>query len=215
VRIGYNLSGGATVSDDSRPSVLVTGACGGIGRSVVERLARDGFRIIATDLNASRVEALTSELDGEGHLGLACNVAEERDVERVFDAIARTVGVVEGMVTAAGILRLRPDGSRTPLAEMTVADFDDHLAVNARGTFLCLRAYLGQWTEGRTPRRGRVVTFSSVAAQLGGYRSSASYIASKGAVMALTKAAAREAVNRPGFTGGCFVCHSGGVIDQF
>jgi 3-oxoacyl-[acyl-carrier protein] reductase len=105
----------------------------------------------------------------------------------------KKTGPAEVLVGAAGLLRLRPDGTRQPLAETSLADWEDHHAVNARGTFLCLRAYLRQWQGGVKPRAGRVVTFASVAAQLGGYRSSAAYIGSKGSVLALTKAAAREA----------------------
>jgi 3-oxoacyl-[acyl-carrier protein] reductase len=172
---------------------LVTGACGGIGQAVARRLAQDGFRVIATDLDAARAADFAADLPGAGHLGLRCDVSDEAEVDALFARIAAGGGPVEGAVLAAGILRLRPDGSRAPLAETRLSDFDEHMTVNARGTFLCLRAYLRQWSGGSRPVRGRVVTFASVAAQLGGYRSSASYIASKGAVLALTKAAAREA----------------------
>lgn len=172
-----------------RSSVLVTGACGGIGQGVAHRLALDGYRVLATDLDADRAALLAAELPGDGHQGLKCDVSVETDV----DALFAQIGLVEGAVLAAGVLRLRSDGSRAPLAETTLADFDEHMTVNARGTFLCLRAFLRQWSGDVGPVRGRVVTFASVAAQLGGYRSSASYIASKGAILALTKAAAREA----------------------
>ena len=174
-------------------AAVVTGACGGIGRGVAERLAQDGWRLIVTDLDEAKAQALAADLPGEGHRGLACDVASEASVTQLFDMISEDYGQIDGLVTAAGILRLGEGGARTPLAQMAVEDFDDHLAVNARGTFLCIRAYLQQWQGEARPTRGRIVTFGSVAAQLGGYRSSASYIASKGAVMALTKAAAREA----------------------
>jgi len=171
------------------PSVLITGACGGIGQAVARRLAADGYRVLATDLDAGRAAEFAAGLPGTGHQGLRCDVSVEGDVAALFASIPR----VEGAVLAAGVLRLRPDGSRAPLSETTLADFEEHMTVNARGTFLCLRAYLRQWSADTRPARGRVVTFASVAAQLGGYRSSASYIASKGAILALTKAAAREA----------------------
>jgi 3-oxoacyl-[acyl-carrier protein] reductase len=173
-------------------AAVITGACGGIGKGVAARLAQDGWRLIVTDLDAADAKALAAELPGKGHMGMACNAADEVSVDALFSAISEAYGKVDGLVTAAGILRLGPNGTRTPIVETSVGDFDDHLTVNARGTFLCLRAYLRQWKDGARPQRGRVVTFGSVAAQLGGYRSSASYIASKGAVMALTKAAARE-----------------------
>jgi len=59
------------------------------------------------------------------------------------------------------------------LIETKLSDWEDHHAVNARGTFLCILAHLRQWQQGRLPQAGRVVTFVWVAAQLGGYRSSA------------------------------------------
>lgn len=180
-------SGIATVGQGA--AVLVTGACGGIGQAIAHRLAQDGHRIMATDLDGARATDFAAGLPGQGHRGLRCDISVEAEVEALFAEI----GPVEGAVLAAGVLRLRPDGSRAPLTETTLKDFDEHMSVNARGTFLCLRAYLRQWSADNRPTCGRVVTFASVAAQLGGYRSSASYITSKGAVLALTKAAAREA----------------------
>ncbi|MDO5528878.1 MAG: SDR family oxidoreductase [Paracoccus sp. (in: a-proteobacteria)] len=175
-----------------RGSALVTGACGGIGAAVARRLSADGWRLAVTDLDLERAQSLAASLAGEGHIALRCDVSDEASVAAVFHEIEAHFGKAEGLVTAAGVLRLGPGGQRTGIADMDVADFDEHMAVNSRGTFLCLRAWLRQWRDGARPHGGRAVTFASVAAQLGGYRSSASYIASKGAVMALTKAAARE-----------------------
>lgn len=97
-------------------AALVTGACGGIGRGTSERLAQDGWRLVVTDLDAANAEALAAELPGTGHCGLACNVAEETSVDQLFNTISDRYGLVDGLVTAAGILRLREGGARTPLA---------------------------------------------------------------------------------------------------
>jgi 3-oxoacyl-[acyl-carrier protein] reductase len=97
---------------------------------------------------------------------------------------------VSVLVTAAGILLLRPDGSRKPIAETPLEDWEHTQAVNSRGVFLCCREYAREVPDAAT--HPRIVTISSVAAQLGGFRSSAAYIASKAAVLGFTKALARE-----------------------
>lgn len=82
------------------------------------------------------------------------------------------------------------------------------MAVNATGVFLCAREFVNH-REKRPVAHGRFITFGSVAAQLGGYRSSASYIASKAAVMGFTKAFARETADL-GITVNCV---APGLID--
>ncbi|MBN8194700.1 SDR family NAD(P)-dependent oxidoreductase, partial [Bacillus sp. NTK074B] len=87
-------------------AAVLTGACGGIGRGVAERLAEDGWRLVVTDLDGAKAEALAAELPGEGHRGLGCDVASETSVTQLFDMISKDYGIVDGLVTAAGILRL-------------------------------------------------------------------------------------------------------------
>jgi len=111
---------------------------------------------------------------------------------------ALALGPIAAVVSAAGLLLFQPDGQR-PLIKSTPLDtWERSFAVNTRGVFLCARAYI-RHRESRPVAGGRFITFSSVAAQLGGYRSSASYIAAKSAVLGLTKAMARE-VSRMGIT---------------
>ncbi|MDO5604161.1 MAG: SDR family NAD(P)-dependent oxidoreductase [Paracoccus sp. (in: a-proteobacteria)] len=166
---------------------LVTGAAGGIGRAVVRRLAADGYAIIATDLDLARAENVLSEVEGEGHRAFALDVADEGRVEELFSS-----GPIDCVVAAAGVLLFGPDGQRPPLTEISLADWEMTQRVNSTGTFLLLRQYL-RAAKRAAVNDGRFVGFSSVAAQLGGYRSSAAYIASKGAVASLIKAGAREA----------------------
>jgi len=92
------------------------------------------------------------------------------------------------------VLLFSANGERPPITDITLADWDRTQTVNSTGTFLLLREYL-RGANRRRIENGRFVGFSSVAAQLGGYRSSSAYIASKGAVMALIKAGARESAH--------------------
>jgi 3-oxoacyl-[acyl-carrier protein] reductase len=171
---------------------LVTGAAGGIGRAIVQRLASDGFPVIATDTNEAGVAEVVASLPGTGHRTFALDVTDEAKVQKLFEDVEINGAKIGIVVAAAGILLLRNGGQRPPLTEISLDEWELTQRVNSTGTFLLAREYLRART--RAPvEGGRFVAFSSVAAQLGGYRSSSAYIASKSAVLGLMKAAAREA----------------------
>jgi Dehydrogenases with different specificities (related to short-chain alcohol dehydrogenases) len=169
---------------------LVTGGAGGIGAAVCRTLAEDGLTIAVTDRDLTVAQELAGRLPGAGHRGFAVDVSDEGAVRRLYDEVETSLGKVSVLVTCAGVLLLRPDGSRNEVVETSLDEWEVTQAVNARGTFLCCREYAQR--IGPAPVDGRVVTLSSVAAQLGGYRSSSSYIASKAAILGLTKGLARE-----------------------
>lgn len=171
--------------------ILVTGAARGIGKVIATRLAQDGAQLVIGDLDQAACSQVAADLPGQKHIGMAFDVTDEAAVEAAFDAI-ETGGPLSGVVCNAGILILRKDGSRTPLVETSLDEWQRTQEVNLTGTFLTLRAFLSRRTAHPMPT-ARIVTLASSAAQLGGYRSSASYIASKSGILGLTKAAAREA----------------------
>lgn len=158
-------------------SVFVTGAAGGFGSAIASALAADGMTVFGCDRQA-----------GDGiH---AIDVTDEAQVKAVFDQAEALNGPVSVLVTCAGIMPSGTEPAR--ISNMTVEEWDSVFAVNSRGTFLCLREFLRR--RERAPLPGATaVLMSSAAAQLGGYRGSASYVASKAALLGLTKIAAREA----------------------
>jgi NAD(P)-dependent dehydrogenase (short-subunit alcohol dehydrogenase family) len=150
---------------------LVTGAGSGIGAAVARRLADDGFDITVADLDPA---AIAEEL---GATGIHLDVREESE-------IAPAMNGVDLLVNAAGI------GSTTNAPETPLSVWEDVFAVNARGTFLCCKhAIAGMQARGR----GSIVNIASVAG-LVGFRNRAAYCASKGAVIALTRALAVDHV---------------------
>lgn len=176
--------------EGTRRVALVTGGCGGIGAAICRRLAADGLVVAVVDRPGAPVDEVAAQLAGAGHIGIEADVLQEPAAEVAFTKTEQRLGPVSVLVTAAGILLLRPDGSRNPIAETSLEEWQQTLDINARGTFLFCRAYARRVTSPR--EGGRVVTVGSVAAQLGGYRSSSSYIASKAAVLGFTKGLARE-----------------------
>ena len=158
-------------------SVFVTGAAGGFGSAIASALAADGMTIFGCDMQA-------------GDSIHAMDVTDEAQVKAVFDQAEALNGPVSILVTCAGIMPSGTEPAR--ISSMTVEEWDSVFAVNSRGTFLCLREFLRRREQAPLP--GAIaVLMSSAAAQLGGYRGSASYVASKAALLGLTKIAAREA----------------------
>jgi 2-hydroxycyclohexanecarboxyl-CoA dehydrogenase len=161
----------------------VTGSGSGIGRRVTETLESLGATVVGIDLEA----------DVSGRLTVATDVSDDRAVEECFATIERELGAVELLVTCAGTF------TPTPIAELTPAAWRRTLDVNLTGTFLCARRVLGPM---RRAGFGRIVTISSGAGLDGGTEACAHYAASKGGVIALTKALSKE-VAREGVTVNC------------
>lgn len=166
------------------PTAIVTGGASGIGRAACELLARDGWRVAVADRDEVGARGVA---DAIGGLSYTVDVTDEASVaglfERAFEAFG---GHLDGLATSAGIVDVRP------FFELDAAAFRAVYEVNVIGTFLCIREAAARMREG-----GRIVTVASVAGKRGGgLQGTAAYSASKGAVLALTRAAARELAER-------------------
>jgi 2,3-dihydro-2,3-dihydroxybenzoate dehydrogenase len=163
----------------SLTAALVTGAAGGIGAAVVRTLAEEGTAVAAVDRDAERLEETAAKLRAEGLRveAFPCDVSKAAEVERVVDAAEAACGPLDGLVNAAGVLRLGR------AVELTTEDWDTTFAVNATGVFLMSRAVVRRMV----PRgAGAVVTVASNAA--GTARTDmAAYAASKAAATMFTK----------------------------
>lgn len=158
---------------------LVTGAAGGIGRAISERLLEEGARLAVTDLEAPQGYP-------DGVLTVGADVTSEDELQRAVDAAERHLDGIDALVACAGI------HWTGPTHEMSVDDFERVVAVSATGTFLAIRAVL----PGMLSRRsGRIVTLGSTASLVGASGLSA-YAAAKGAVLQLTRSVATEYAGR-------------------
>jgi 2-hydroxycyclohexanecarboxyl-CoA dehydrogenase len=163
---------------------VVTGAASGIGLGVARRLAADGHAVAMLDFDGDGVRAAGSDLSAQGHRVSAheVDVADRGAVERAYGAIREGLGPVTVVVTAAGIEAF------DPVADVTPEKWDRVIAVNLTGTFTCVQLAVPDMVEAGW---GRIVTISSSSAQSGAPNMT-HYVASKGGVIGLTKAFARE-----------------------
>ena len=165
-------------------AAVVTGAASGIGLGVAHRLTEAGHAVALLDRDGAGAEAAAADLVARGYRATAyeVDVADRGALERVFAEVRTQFGRVTILVTSAGI------ESFDAVADITPEKWDHILAVNLTGTFVCMQlAVPDMIVEGW----GRIVTISSSSAQSGAPHM-AHYVASKGGVIGLTKAFARE-----------------------
>ncbi|HEY4028392.1 MAG TPA: SDR family NAD(P)-dependent oxidoreductase [Candidatus Dormibacteraeota bacterium] len=164
---------------------LVTGAgsARGIGREVARAFAVAGARVALADVDGDGARRNAAEL-GSAAFGLAVDVADPDSVAGAVTEVRERLGPVEILVCSAGISR------GTAIWDITLEEFDQVMAINVRGGFLCLQAVL---PDMRSRGWGRVIFLGSQAGkQGGGVFGAAHYACSKAALRGLCQGAARE-----------------------
>ncbi|MBX5490501.1 MAG: 3-oxoacyl-ACP reductase FabG [Chloroflexi bacterium] len=167
---------------------IVTGGGKGIGAVYTAGLAREGARVVAADIDEAAAEAQVARLRAEGADALAVRVdtADAASVEAMVRAAVDRFGGLDILVNNAALYTaLLP---KRPFWELDEAAWDRVLRVNVTGLWLCARAALPHL---RASGRGRIINISS-ATVMAGTPGFLHYVSSKGAVIALTRAMARE-----------------------
>ena len=160
---------------------VVTGAAQGIGNAIARGLAAEGARIVVADLN--RAEQAAEEF--EDGVGLAVDVADEAQVERMAREVVERCGRIDILVNNAGLyasLQMRP------FTEIPVEEWRQVMDVNVLSMFLTARAVVPRMRE---QGGGRIVNISS-GTPFRGVPFLLHYVTSKGAIVALTRALAKE-----------------------
>ncbi|TCJ96590.1 SDR family NAD(P)-dependent oxidoreductase [Nocardia alba] len=163
---------------------VVTGGASGMGLSICEALADAGHRVAVLDVDGAAAQRVAEQLRAAGATAMACAV-DVTDRDAVREAIGKVraeFGAIEILVTSAGSVDFAPFTDITEQAWNRVVD------VNLNGVFHCTQAVVSDMVA---TGWGRIVTISSSSAQRGS-PGMVHYTASKGAVVAMTKALARE-----------------------
>jgi len=171
------------MTNGSKKGAIVTGGSGGIGGAVAKRLARDGFGVVLSYAGkAGKAEEAVGEIRAVGGRAIAvqADVADPKDVDRLFKQALEQFGTVDVVVNCAGIMPLRA------IAEGDLQLFDKVIATNLRGSFVVLAQAARQTSAG-----GRIIMFSSsvIARSFPTY---GPYIASKAGVEGLVHVLANE-----------------------
>src|ERR1700733_3932835 len=169
--------------DSMKKIAIVTGASRGIGRTVAKRLAQDGFAVVVNYLsNASEAEEVVAEIKviGGEAIAVKADVANQTDVERLFEETLKKFGGIDVVVHNSGIMPL------SPIGKSDVELFDKAISTNLRGAFLVLAQAAQHIAAG-----GRIIALSSsVLAK--SFPSYGPYIASKAGVEGLVHVLANE-----------------------
>ena len=161
---------------------LVTGACGGIGRAICERLAADNVRIVLVDLDSQELKRAASMLDTDT-FAAALDVRDSDDVSQGYDRIREEFGDVDILVNCAGIL------SNNKLLETAPNEWRKVMAVNLDSALYWSQAVVPYMKKNHF---GRIINISSFAWKAGGLTAGTAYTASKGGMVSLTFSIALE-----------------------
>jgi NAD(P)-dependent dehydrogenase (short-subunit alcohol dehydrogenase family) len=172
---------------------IVTGAGSGIGAATARRLASEGAAVVVADWNEESAAKVAASVESAGGRAVAvkCDVSRKADAEAVVRKAVEAFGGLHALVNNAGITR---DGFAKKLSE---EKWDEVMAVNLKGTFLCCQAAMVPMME---KNYGRIVNTASVA--ILGNPGQANYAASKAGVVGLTRTLALE-LSRNSITVNC------------
>lgn len=167
---------------------IVTGAAQGIGQAIATALSQEGARLVVSDIREEAAIAAAKQLadTGQEAIAVAVNVADEASVKAMVEKVLSSWGKIDILVNNAGITR------DALLIRMKETDWDAVLDINLKGVFHCTKAVLPVMTKQRS---GKIVNIASIVGVMGN-AGQANYVASKAAVIGLTKTTAREYASR-------------------
>jgi len=164
---------------------VVTGGGRGIGKEIALALAREGADVVVSGRQRDVLEKTAAEIQALGRRAVVAlaDVTSESQVSEMFDSAIQAFGRVDILVNNAGIA-----GPTAPVTNLSREDWDEVLAVNLTGAFLCARAVIPQMVERRS---GKIINISSVAGKMA-YALRSPYSASKWGMLGLSASLAQE-----------------------
>ncbi len=166
-------------------TAVVTGSRRGIGRSIAERLAYAGAKVVISDIEQEDCEKTAGEIAerfGVDALGIKCDVSSKDEVENLISRTIEKFGRIDILVNNAGVFKLKP------LLEFTEEEWMKIIDINLKGTYLCSQAAAREMMKNNY---GKIISVASIAGIIG-FQGASAYCASKAGIINLTREMAME-----------------------
>jgi NAD(P)-dependent dehydrogenase (short-subunit alcohol dehydrogenase family) len=166
---------------------IVTGGARGLGKAVCSAMAEQGAKIVVADVLEDKARETADEIvhNGGAAIPLRVNVTSEKETLQMAEETFKTFGRIDILVNNAALL----GGGRRPFFDVSSAEWDDLIAVNLRGPFLCSKAVFPCM---RRQGRGKIINIASETAFTGS-KGFIHYVTSKGGIISFTRSLASEA----------------------
>jgi 3-oxoacyl-[acyl-carrier protein] reductase len=163
---------------------IVTGSGQGIGKGIVLALAKEGAKVVVSDVT-DKINDVLKEIKslGAGGLAIKADVSSSKDVQKMVDQVLKKFGRIDILVNNAGIYPFKA------FTEMQEADWDKVININLKGVFNCSKAVVSAMIK---QKYGKIINISSIAGTVLGYQQLTHYSASKAGIAGFTKALALE-----------------------
>jgi NAD(P)-dependent dehydrogenase (short-subunit alcohol dehydrogenase family) len=163
---------------------VVTGARRGIGRAIALEMAKEGAKVVVSDIELKECEAVCEEIRklGSEAIAVKCDVTKKGEVDEMMEKAVHKFGRLDIMANNAGVYVAKP------LGQTTEHDWDFVVGINLKGVFLCSSAAAKHMMKQGS---GKIISTASIAGKVG-FADSSAYCASKGGIISMTKELAME-----------------------
>lgn len=163
---------------------IVTGSGRGIGRATAIELAKEGAKVVVSDIDLKECRNVCNEIKkiGSDAIAVRCDVSQKRDVETMIKKSIQTFQRIDILVNNAGVFLMKP------FVQMTEKDWNFVLDINLKGVFLCTNAVVKQMVKQKS---GKIISITSIAGKVG-FMNTSAYCASKAGIINLTRELAME-----------------------
>jgi len=163
---------------------IVTGSKRGIGKSIALELAKEGAKIVISDIDLKECQDVCDEIKKMGldAIAVKCDVSKKGDVDAMVEKTIQKFQKIDIIVNNAGVVLMKP------FLEMTEKDWDFILDINLKGVFLCTNAVAKQMIKQKS---GKIISITSIAGEVG-FMNTSAYCASKAGIINLTRELALE-----------------------